>query len=332
VNHIHYMHHALSLSRRNLGQAWPNPAVGAVVMKDNQIIGEGYTGKGGRPHAETEALKNIDARGATLYVTLEPCSHHGKTPPCTDAIIAARIAACVIACRDPNPLVNGQGIAKLKAAGIDVIEGVCEAEAKQSHEGFFSLIEKKRPFVALKIATSQDRKITTGDPKNQWITGEAARDYGHLLRSEYDAILTGIGTVLADDPRLTCRLPGREDRSPVRVILDRKHRLPAESQIAKTSDTIPTWILDLPDIPAVLAYLAERGITRVLVEAGRKLTENFLESGFVDRIYWFRAPVVIGDKGLAIRDLAAISGYKKVESKPLAADTLDIWELCSPES
>jgi diaminohydroxyphosphoribosylaminopyrimidine deaminase/5-amino-6-(5-phosphoribosylamino)uracil reductase len=329
MNHIFYMQRALELSRRNLGQTWPNPAVGAVVVRDGNIIGEGWTGRGGRPHAETEALDNIDAKGATLYVTLEPCSHHGKTPPCTDAIIAAGISTCVIACRDPNPLVDG--ISQLKNAGIEIIGNICEAEARQSHEGFFSRVEKKRPFVALKIATSADEKITTGS-ESQWITGEAARNYGHLLRSETDAILTGIGTVLADDPLLNCRIPGLEDKSPLRVILDRQHRLPADSKIAKTSDKIPTWVLDLPDIPAVLSHLAEQGITRVLVEGGQKLTESFLKSGFLGRIYWFKAPVVIGDKGLSARGLAAVSGWKKVASQTLATDTLEIWEPCSPAS
>lgn len=327
--HTPYMQCALALAQENLGQTWPNPSVGAVVVKNNQIIGEGRTGRGGRPHAETETLKNIDARGATLYVTLEPCSHHGKTPPCTDGIIAAGIKTCVIACRDPHPNVNGQGIAKLKAAGIEVIEGVCEQEAQRSHEGFFSVVQKKRPFIALKIATSQDEKITTGVPGQQWITSEPARAYGHTLRSQYDAILTGIGTVLADDPLLTCRLPGLEDKSPVRVVLDRHHRLPATSQIAKTQNTITTWILDRPDIGEVLSYLTEKGITRVLVEAGQKVTSAFIEAGLVDRIYWFKAPVTIGEKGLAAFSpdtKAKLAGWESIEQITLAPDILDIVE------
>jgi diaminohydroxyphosphoribosylaminopyrimidine deaminase/5-amino-6-(5-phosphoribosylamino)uracil reductase len=336
MNHISYMQRALEVSRRNLGQTWPNPAVGAVVVRDGKIIGEGWTAKSGRPHAETEALKNIGAKGATLYVTLEPCSHHGKTPPCVEAIIAAGIKTCVVACRDPHSQVNGKGIAQLKAAGIEVIENICEAEAKQSHEGFFSLVQKKRPFVALKIATSQDEKITTGT-KEQWITGEAAREYGQKLRSEYDAILTGIGTVLADDPLLTCRIPGLEDRSPVRVILDRKHRLPENSQIMKTKNEVPTWVLDLPKIPTVLSHLADKGITRVLVEAGQTLNTAFLEGGTVDRIYWFKAPKTIGNGGLS-----AVLGQKTVLSQlakqgatrhiSLPPDNLEIIEICSPAS
>jgi diaminohydroxyphosphoribosylaminopyrimidine deaminase/5-amino-6-(5-phosphoribosylamino)uracil reductase len=337
MNHITIMQRALALGRTNLGQCWPNPAVGAVVVKDGKIIGEGFTGRGGRPHAETEALKNIDARGATLYVTLEPCSHHGKTPPCTDAIIAAGIKTCVVACRDPNPLVNGQGIAQLKAAGIEVIENICEQEARKSHEGFFSLIQKKRPFVALKIATSEDEKITTGVPGKQWITSEAAREYGQRLRSEYDAIVTGIGTVLADDPLLTCRLPGLEHKSPVRVVLDRKQRLPVDSKIAKTQDSAPVWVLDLPAIPAVLTHLADKGITRLLVEGGQGINTAFLESGCVDRIYWFKAPITIGNGGLSAisgqkTTLSALAKGRPVEHISLPPDTLDIIELCSQAS
>jgi len=339
MTHLHIMQQALALSRHNLGQTWPNPAVGAVVVKDGKIVGEGWTGRGGRPHAETEALKMAGekAKGATLYVTLEPCSHHGKTPPCADAIIAAGISTCVVACRDPHTQVNGQGIAQLKKAGIEVIENICANEACKIHEGFFSLVQKKRPFVALKIATSQDGKITTGIPGKQWITSEPAREYGHKLRSEYDAILTGIGTVLADDPLLTCRISGLEDKSPVRVILDRKHRLPSTSQIAKTQGNIPTWVLDLPGIPAVLSHLAEKGITRVLVEAGQKLNTTFLESGLVDRIYWFKAPVMIGEKGLPVLEgaenpLSRLAKEHSVEHISLPPDNLDIIELCSPAS
>jgi len=339
MNHLSYMQQALALSRRNLGQTWPNPAVGALVVKDNKIVGEGWTGRSGRPHAETEALKMAGekAKGATLYVTLEPCSHHGKTPPCVDAIIAAGISTCVIACRDPHPNVNGQGIAQLKAAGIEVIENICAEETVKSHEGFFSLVQKKRPFVALKIATSADNKITTGIPGKQWITSESARQYGHKLRSEYDAILTGIGTVLADDPLLTCRIPGFEDKSPVRVILDRHQRLPPDCQITKTSDKITTWVLDLPDIPAVLSHLAAQGITRVLVEAGQKLNTAFLESGSVDRIYWFKAPITVGNGGLPAVEgdgslLSRLAQGFPVEHISLPPDNLDIIELCSPAS
>lgn len=328
----HFMLAALSLSRRNLGQTWPNPSVGALLVKDGQIIAQGWTGRKGRPHAETVATQAAGqlAKGATLYVTLEPCSHHGKTPPCVDAIIKAGITQVVVACRDPHPE-HGGGIAKLKAAGIDVVEGVLEKEAHEINAGFFSIVEKQRPFVAIKIATSMDEKITRGKDEDQWITSEPARAYGHLLRSRYDAILTGIGTVLADDPLLTCRLPGLEDRSPVRVILDRKHQLPKDCQIAVTQKRIPTWVLDLPTIPSVLLHLMNQGVTRVLVEGGQKITTAFLESGLVDKVYWFRAPTVVGSKGLsAVTEefpLAyRLEPFRHAETRQLSTDTLEV--LC----
>jgi len=327
------MQAALSLARRNLGQTWPNPAVGAVIVKDGKIVAEGTTARGGRPHAETQALEDAGAlaKGATLYITLEPCAHHGKTPPCTEAIIKAGIRACVIACRDPNPQVNGKGIAQLRNAGIEVTEGVCKEDAMEINRGFFSVIEKKRPYIALKLATSSDGKIT--HPKSRWITGERARAYGQMLRSRYDAIATGIGTVLADDPLLSCRLPGLEDRSPVRVLFDRQNRLPKDSQLAKTAKDIPLWVMDSP-VQDAIQSLAEKGITRLLVESGQKLSTAFLQSGLVDRIYWFRAPVVIGDEGLnAFSDGFSpdLAHWRQKEIVSLDDDTLEIYDMiCSP--
>ena len=224
---------ALSLARRQLGRTHPNPSVGAVIVKNGQIIANGITDNGGRPHAETIALNDAgeNAKDADLYVTLEPCSHHGKTPPCINAIIRSGIKAVYISCRDPNPEVNGAGIEALKKAGIKVIENVCHKEALEINRGFFSVIKKKRPYIALKIATSLDEKIT--NPKGRWLTGEPARNYGHLLRARYDAILTGAGTVIADDPLLTCRLPGLEGHSPIRIVLDRDNNIPKSSNIMK---------------------------------------------------------------------------------------------------
>lgn len=337
-DHLRFMLAALELARLNLGQTWPNPSVGAVLVQNEEILGSGKTGRGGRPHAETEALRNAGERavGATLYVTLEPCAHHGKTPPCAEAIIAAGIRRCVIACRDPNPLVNGKGIAMLKNAGIEVIENIRAEEAREVNRGFFSVIEKKRPFIALKIATSADEKITTGSSE-RWITGDAARRYGHLMRSEHDAILTGIGTVLADDPELTCRLPGLEDRSPVRVVLDRHHRFPETSKLAKTKDNPPVWVLDSPSVEAAVSALTEKGITRLLVEGGQKITSAFLKSGMVDRLYWFHADIKIGEKGLSALEngLPALSQLAKTHVSrhtQLPPDHLTIIELCSPVS
>src|SRR5580704_7557574 len=218
-----FMALALALGRRGLGRTHPNPAVGAVVVKDGVIVGRGWTQPGGRPHAEPEALRRAGeaARGATLYVTLEPCSHFGKSPPCADAIIAVGISRVVAAIEDPNPEVAGKGHAKLRAAGITVDVGLFAEEAARDHAGHFRRIRDKRPHVVLKLAVSSDDKIGAAGGRPVAITGEAARTRVHLLRAQSDAILVGIGTVLADDPLLTCRLPGMEARSPVRVVLDR---------------------------------------------------------------------------------------------------------------
>src|SRR5262249_28151272 len=214
-----FMQLALALGRRGQGHTWPNPAVGAVIVKDGVIVGRGWTQVGGRPHAEPEALRRAGeaARGATLYVTLEPCSHFGKSPPCADAVIAAGIERVVSAIEDPNPQVAGQGHARLRAAGIAVDIGLCAAEAAYDHTGHFRRVRDQRPHVILKLAVSADDKIGGPGGKSVAITGEAARNRVHLLRAQSDAILVGIGTVLADDPLLTCRLPGMGARSPVRV-------------------------------------------------------------------------------------------------------------------
>jgi diaminohydroxyphosphoribosylaminopyrimidine deaminase/5-amino-6-(5-phosphoribosylamino)uracil reductase len=218
-----FMQLALALGRRGLGRTWPNPSVGAIIVKDGVIVGRGWTQPGGRPHAEVEALRRAGeaARGATLYVTLEPCSHVGKSPPCADAVIAAGIARVVSAIEDPNPEVAGQGHARLRAAGISVEVGLGAADAARDHAGHFRRIRDKRPHVILKLAVSADEKIGAAGGKPVAITGEAAKARVHLLRAQCDAILVGIGTVQADDPQLDCRLPGMEKRSPVRVVLDR---------------------------------------------------------------------------------------------------------------
>src|SRR3954471_7009763 len=240
-----FMQLALNLGRRGLGRTWPNPAVGAVVVKDGVIVGRGWTQAGGRPHAEPEALKRAGeaARGATLYVTLEPCSHFGKSPPCVDAVIASGIARVVSAIEDPNPEVAGQGHARLRAAGITVDVGLGAAEAARDHAGHFRRIRDRRPHVILKLAVSPDGKIGAAGGKPVAITGEAARNRVHLLRAQSDAILVGIGTVLADDPQLTCRLPGMEARSPVRVVLDRALRIPGASKLVGSAREIPLWVV-----------------------------------------------------------------------------------------
>ncbi len=314
----------MSLARRQLGQTHPNPNVGAIIVKDDQIIAQGVTAKGGRPHAETIAINNAgdNLAGATLYVTLEPCSHHGKTPPCVDAIIACGIKTVVIACTDKNPKVKGNGIEALRNAGIEVIENTCEKEALEINQGFFSVIEKQRPYVALKIATSLDGKITS--PNQRWLTGETARNYGQLLRAQHDAILTGIGTVLADDPLLTCRLVGLESRSPVRIVLDRSKRIPKTAKLL--NDGHESWVMS-QELPEVIEEITKHGITSILVEAGAKLTTAFLESDLVDKVYWFRAPIIVGKEGLDVSEaLGKLAKFQQIEHIKLGNDSLDI--LC----
>src|ERR1700731_270308 len=247
---------ALTLGRRGQGRPWPNPAVGAVVVKNGVIVGRGWTQPGGRPHAEPEALKRAGeaARDATLYATLEPCSHIGKSPPCADAIIAAGIARVVSAIEDPNPEVAGQGHAKLRAAGITVDIGLGAAEAAHDHAGHFRRIRDKRPHVILKLAVSADDKIAAAGHRPVAISGEAAKTRVHLLRAQCDAILVGIGTVLADDPKLTCRLPGMAAQSPVRVVLDRSLRIPGTSRLVHSARETPLWVMtsSLSEAPAAV--------------------------------------------------------------------------------
>lgn len=319
---------AIRLARRQIGQTWPNPAVGCVVVKDGQILATGATAHSGRPHAETIALTaaGAHAKGATLYVSLEPCAHTGQTPPCAQAIIQAGIARVVIGCGDPDTRVNGQGIAQLHAAGIIVESGVCEAGAAQVNEGFLTRIRTDKPFVAMKLATSLDGKIATATGHSQWITNEHARAYGQRIRANYDAILTGIGTVKADNPQLTCRLNGMEHHSPIRVVLDTQLQLSPDSALAMTAKTTPTWVITSDtqknsaaratleklgvrcfftpekhgrvDVPAALTMLGEEGLTRVLVEAGNQVSTAMLHEQVVRKIYWFRGHQVIGDDGL----------------------------------
>jgi diaminohydroxyphosphoribosylaminopyrimidine deaminase/5-amino-6-(5-phosphoribosylamino)uracil reductase len=356
-----FMQLALTLGRRGLGRTWPNPAVGAVVVKDGVIVGRGWTQAGGRPHAEPEALKRAGAaaRGATLYVTLEPCSHFGKSPPCADAIIAAGVSRVVAAIEDPNPEVAGNGFAKLRAAGISVDVGLFAAEATHDHAGHIRRMRDKRPHVILKLAVSLDDKIAASGGRPVAITGEAARTRVHLLRAQSDAILVGIGTVLADDPLLTCRLPGMEARSPVRVVLDRALRIPGNSRLVHSARETPLWVItselaEAPaamklgavaaqvirvppaasglDLPAVLRALAERGITRLMVEGGSRVASSFVAAGLVDEIWLLRGREAIGADGVAALDalpLGAITqspAFKVRATETLTKDTLTIYE------
>lgn len=326
-----FMALALALGRRGLGNAWPNPAVGAVVVKDGVIVGRGWTMPGGRPHAETEALRRAGAaaRGATLYVTLEPCSHHGKTPPCADAVMAAGIARVVSAIEDPNPEVAGQGHARLRANGIAVTVGVGAAEAARAHAGHIRRVRDGRPHVTLKLAVSADGKAGLAGRRPIAITGEPARDRVHVLRATNDAILVGVGTAIADDPALTCRLPGLAHRSPVRVVLDASLRLPPAGVLARTACEVPVWVFAAVGAPAereralrgdgvevmrvaaaggrldlaeVLRLLATRGITRLMVEGGPTVAAAFVAADLADEAFLFRAPIRLGPDALDALD------------------------------
>ena len=358
-----FMQLALTLGRRGQGRTWPNPAVGAVVVRDGVIIGRGWTQPGGRPHAEPEALKRAGeaARDATLYVTLEPCSHVGKSPPCTDAIIAAGIARVVSAIEDPNPEVAGQGHARLRAAGISVDIGLGALEAARDHAGHFRRIRDKRPDVILKLAVSSDDKIGAAGRKPVAISGEAARARVHLLRAQCDAILVGIGTVQADDPLLTCRLPGMEAHSPVRIVLDRSLRIPGTSRLVHSARETPLWVMtsnlsEAPaamklgaagaqvirvattstppglDLSAVLHALSEKGITRLLVEGGARVASSFVTLGLVDEIWLLRGADPVGADGIAALDALPLTSitqspaFRVRASETLQKDTLTIYE------
>jgi diaminohydroxyphosphoribosylaminopyrimidine deaminase/5-amino-6-(5-phosphoribosylamino)uracil reductase len=356
-----FMQLALALGRRGQGRTWPNPAVGAVVVKDGVILGRGWTQPGGRPHAEPVALQRADAaaKDATLYVTLEPCSHHGKSPPCADAIITAGIARVVSAIEDPDARVAGQGHARLREAGIQVDVGLCRDEAARAHAGHFLRVREQRPYVTLKLAVSADGKIAAAGRKPVQITGEAASARVHLLRAQNDAILIGIGTAMADDPMLTCRLPGMEARSPVRVVLDRALRLSGNSRLIHSARTTPLWLIasetaepaaatklgaagahvfHLPaddhkpglDLKAVLHTLSAQGITRLLVEGGAKVASSFLKAGLVDEFWLFQGTKNIGDDGLPALDgqdleTAVASGWLTDEAEVFGDDRLTIY-------
>ncbi len=309
-----FMHIALMLARRGLGTAAPNPSVGCVIVKNNQIISQGWTQPGGRPHAEAHALsKTKDTENATAYVTLEPCAHTGKTPPCCEALVKAGIKKVVIGCMDPDPRVNGKGMTYLKENNIEVISNVLEKESYEINRGFFLSVQENRPLVTLKLATSKDFKIAWPNHNPKWVTNKQSRLKGHLLRHTHDAILVGIGTVLADDPLLTCRLPGL--KNPIRVVLDTDGKIPADSKLLSSLNEAPVWVFSKNQTPnvrsfeteigdsgldlhAVLNTLSKQGITRLLIEGGARVAASFLEAGLVDQIYHFQSDDIIGEKGI----------------------------------
>lgn len=268
---LFHMRAALALARRGLGITWPNPSVGCVLVRDGRVVGRGYTGSGGTPHAEPTALSMAgpQAQGATAYVTLEPCCHWGRTPPCADALIRAGVRRVVIATLDPDKRVDSRGAARLREAGIDVEHGLLEDEARADLRGFFSRVTQDRPLITLKLATTLDGKIATGSGESQWITGPEARRMAHVLRGQHDAVLAGIGTVMADDPELTCRIPGFRSRPVVRAIVDSHLRTPLTSKLARTAKEAPLWLIvrDGSD-PARLEAFAGLGATVFQVAAG----------------------------------------------------------------
>ena len=354
-----FMRLALWLGRRGLGRTWPNPAVGAVIVRDAEIVGRGWTQPGGGPHAEIEALQRAGemARGATLYVTLEPCSHHGKSPPCADAVIASGIARVVSAMDDPNPEVAGRGHARLRSAGIAVDVGIEAATARRDHAGHIRRMRDGRPQVMLKLAISADGKAAGAGRKRVPITGNAVRDRVHLMRAESDAIMIGIGTALADDPVLTCRLPGMAKMSPTRVVLDAGLRLPLQSRLLATAGEMPLLIMAGKHAPAasetavhqhgaevvrvaetegrldlreVLNLLAQRGITRLMVEGGPTVASALIEADLVDEAVFFHSPVVIGEEGLPALEPRAAQlpnqHLNRVSSEPVGLDRREIYE------
>jgi diaminohydroxyphosphoribosylaminopyrimidine deaminase/5-amino-6-(5-phosphoribosylamino)uracil reductase len=354
---LNFMRAALALGRRGLGTTWPNPSVGCVLVRDGRVVGRGYTGSHGRPHAEPTALSMAGetARGATAYVTLEPCCHWGQTPPCTDALIQAGVARVVIAALDPDKRVDSQGVARLREAGVAVEHGLLEAEAREDQEGFFLRVTHDRPMVTLKLATTLDGKIATGGGESQWITGPEARRMAHVLRGRHDAVLVGVGTVMADNPELTCRVEGFRSVPLVRVIVDSHLRTPLTTKLAQTAALVPLWflvrdgvdparsdaflelgakVIDVNsgaagiDVADALTALAQEGLTRVLVEGGGQVAASFIRGHFIDRIAWFHAPAVMGGdgwpgvQGFGIEKLAMMPRFVRHRLTPLGDDIL----------
>ncbi|MCX7317897.1 MAG: bifunctional diaminohydroxyphosphoribosylaminopyrimidine deaminase/5-amino-6-(5-phosphoribosylamino)uracil reductase RibD [Hyphomicrobiales bacterium] len=325
------MHAALAIGRRCLGQAWPNPAVGAVIWKPTAqgplVIARGFTRKTGRPHAEAEALRMAGeaARGAVMSVTLEPCSHHGKTPPCADAVIKAGLARVVTAIEDPDPRVAGRGHARMREAGIEVVAGVEARAAFLAHLGHIRRVTQHRPAVLLKLAQTADGYAAAEPGSRTQITGPIGSSRVHMERAEADAIMVGISTVLADDPQLNCRLPGMADHSPVRVVLDSDCRLPPASLLARTARQVPTWVLAATDsdsarhlaleqagvevllvprkngridLGLALQALAARGVTRVMSEGGPQVADALANAGLIDEITLLTHMQPLGRQGL----------------------------------
>lgn len=355
-----FMALALSLGARGLGRVWPNPAVGCVIVREGRIVGRGWTQSGGRPHGETVALEQAGAaaQGATAYVSLEPCAHHGETPPCAAALIKAEIARVVIATVDPDPRVDGQGIAMLRQAGIAVATGVLESEARAANAGFFSRVMQGCPFVTLKLAASLDGRIATATGESRWITGPPARRLVHGMRAHHDAVLVGSGTARADDPSLTVRDLG-VTQQPVRLVWSRRLDLPLNSQLAQTAQETPVWICHGGDAEpglvdawttfgarllvcdigpdrqidpaAALRVLADQGLTRIFCEGGGALAASLLTAGLVDELISFTAGIGLGAEGqpmlgaMGLDRLASAPRFELVEVRPVGGDVMHRW-------
>ncbi|EEE38181.1 riboflavin biosynthesis protein RibD [Rhodobacteraceae bacterium KLH11] len=350
---------ALSLGRRGQGNCWPNPAVGCVIVRDGRIVGRGWTQPGGRPHAEPQALAQAGeaAKGATAYVSLEPCSHYGKTPPCAQVLIGAGVARVVSAIEDSDPRVAGQGFDMLRAAGIEVTSGVLAEQAAQDHAGFFLKTEQGRPFVTLKLASSFDGRIATETGHSQWITGPMARRAVHAMRARHDAVMVGAGTARADDPSLTVRDLG-VTHQPVRVVVSRHLDVPLMGHLARTATQMPVWLCHGPHpdaeraraweglgarlIPCaldghhveaadLLQQLGQAGLTRVFCEGGSALAASLLAGDLVDELVGFTAGLAIGAEGLpaiGVLGLDTLEGaprFDLIETQAIGGDILHRW-------
>ncbi|ARE40071.1 Diaminohydroxyphosphoribosylaminopyrimidine deaminase [Rhodovulum sp. P5] len=355
-----FMALALSLGARGQGRVWPNPAVGCVIVKDGRVVGRGWTAPGGRPHAEPQALAQAGAaaQGATAYVSLEPCAHHGKTPPCAEALIAARVARVVTAIEDPDPRVAGGGHAMLRAAGVEVVTGVLADVARRDHRGFLLARMEGRPTLTLKLASSFDGRIATATGESQWITGPAARRMVHALRARHDAVLVGGGTARDDDPSLTVRGLGVAHQ-PVRVVCSRRLDLPLDGQLGRTARDVPVWLCHGPgvapdiaaawqalgarlievavgpggqlDPAAILSALGAAGLTRVFCEGGGSLAASFLSAGLVDELVGFTAGLALGAEGrpslgaMGVDRLAEAPRFQLCETRIIGGDVMHRW-------
>lgn len=353
------MHHALGLGARGLGRTWPNPSVGCVILQGDRVVGRGWTQAGGRPHAERMALDQAGnkARGATVYVTLEPCAHHGKTPPCADALIDVGVARVVVALRDPDPRVSGRGLAMMRDAGIEVTEAVCEAEARAAHAGFLSRVVEGLPFLTLKMAASLDGRIATSTGESRWITGVLSRRAVHAMRLGHDAVMVGAGTARADDPDLTVRDLG-SSWQPVRIVVDTRAGLDPSGRLGTSAARAPLWIChgatadpaalrrwrDLGartiqckmsdgsvDAEAMLRTLAVEGLTRIFCEGGGEMAASLLRAGLVSELAVFGAGLVIGNEGrpaiaaMGLEHLAGAERFELLETRAIGNDVLTRW-------